>query len=192
MDRITDLPIGTNNLCEIDVFMCKLTKYTFLVPQRANATAMDFAKAYFDTVFRHHGFPARIISDRDPLFTSEFWKHLSALAGTKLNLSSTYHPQTDSETERRNRTIEQVLRAFLNNNQSNWVELLPAVEFAINSTIQDGTQFSPIELVSGHRPILPMTFLNAAASQFKSRPLEEFILHRSNAIKAVQDHLRIA
>src|SRR6218665_559182 len=81
IDRITDLPVGTSNLCEIDVFMCKLTKYTFLVPQRANATALYFAKSYFDTVFRHHGFPARIISDRDPLFTSEFWKHLSVLAG---------------------------------------------------------------------------------------------------------------
>ena len=109
-----------------------------------------------------------------------------------MNLSSTYHPQTDCETERRNRTVEQVLRAFINDNQSNWVELLLSVEFALNSTIQDGTQFSPIEVVSGHRPILPMTFLNAAATQFKSRPLEEFILHRSNAIKAAQDHLRMA
>jgi putative transposase len=99
---------------------------------------------------------------------------------------------SDGETERRNRTVEQVLREFINLNQDNWVELLPSVEFALNSTIQDGTQQTPMKLISGHDPILPMTFLNPQVIQFQSQSLEEFMTSRSNAIASAKDNLKLA
>lgn len=106
----------------------------------------------FENIYKHHGLPINIISDRDVLFTSLFWKHLHKLMGTTLKMSSAYHPQTDGSTERANRTITQMLRQCINTDQKNWVEKLPVIQFAINSARSESTGFAPFFLNSGRMP----------------------------------------
>ena len=84
-----------------------LTAMVHLVPSRSNYTAKDIAELMFAEVYKHHGLPRAIISDRDVLFTSLFWTHLNRLIGIKQKMSSAYHPEIDGSTERANRTIGQ-------------------------------------------------------------------------------------
>jgi hypothetical protein len=100
---------------------------------RINYTAQDLAELMFENVYKHHGLPKNIISNRDVLFTSVFWGHLHKLIGTTLKMSSAYHPQTDGSTERANRTITQMLRQCINPDQKDWVAKLPTIQFVINS-----------------------------------------------------------
>jgi transposase InsO family protein len=94
----------------------------------------------------------RIISDRNSLFTSTFWKELHSLLGTELRLSSAYHPQTDGATERANRTMTQMLRQCVSPDQKDWVQRLPAIELAMNTAQLDTTGFSPFFLNYGQMP----------------------------------------
>ena len=189
MDLIVELPKTRTGFHSIVVFICKLSKFTYMIPLKNTAGAKEIATAYFDTVFRFHGFPSKIVSDRDARFTSAFWKELQTLGNTKINFSTSYHPQTDGETERRNRTIEQVIRAFINRTQSNWDELLSSVEFALNSAIQSGTQHSPIFLVCGHEPIVPASFLNPNETSSSVTSVNDFLRRRQNAIQAARDYM---
>jgi transposase InsO family protein len=120
-----------------------------LIPSRINYNASQLAELMFEEVYKHHGLPKNIISDRDVLFTSTFWGHLHKLLGTKLKMSSAYHPQTDGATERANRTVTQMLRQCINAKQTDWVAKLPAIEFAINSARSESTGFAPFFLNSG-------------------------------------------
>ena len=87
-----------------------LTSMVHLVPSKQNYRAADIAEILFNIVYKLHRLPEQIISDRDSLFTSHFWKRLHRLLGTELRMSSAFHPQTDSATERANRTITQMIR----------------------------------------------------------------------------------
>ena len=92
-----------------------------IIPSHTTYKAQDIAELMFENVYKHHGLPKTIISDRDVLFTSTFWGHLNSLIGVRLKMSSAYHPQTDSATERANRTITQMLRQCISPNQRDWV-----------------------------------------------------------------------
>ena len=104
----------------------------------------------FAEVYKHHGLPRAIISDRDVLFTSLFWTHLNRLIRIKQRMSSAYHPETgDGSTERANRTIGQMLRSSIGPTQKDWVTCLPAIEFAINLARSESTGYSPFFLNTG-------------------------------------------
>ena len=94
------------------------------------------------------------MSNCDAKFTSRFWKELHQLLGTKLLMSTAFHLQTDGATERANRSIAQVLRTLIRNDQKDWDERCPAAEFALNSSISATTGYAPFELCSGHIPQL--------------------------------------
>ena len=81
------------------------------------------------------GMPEAIVSNQDAKFTSSFWKELHRLMGTKLLMSTLFHPQMDGTTEQANRSIGQVLRAMVRNDQKDWAELCPMVEFTLNSSV---------------------------------------------------------
>jgi hypothetical protein len=87
------------------------------------------SRIYFNNIFKLHGLSRCIISDRDPLFTSTFWKDLMRQLRTKLNMSSACHPQTDGQTERTHRTNEQILRGFVHAQHHDWLHVLPLAEF---------------------------------------------------------------
>ena len=136
IDFVGPLPESRNRDGQYDsitVVICLLTAMVHLVPSRTNYNASQIAELVFEQIYKIHGLPRNIISDRDVLFTSTFWSRLHRLIGTKLRMSSAYHPQTDGSTERANRTVTQMLRQCIQPDQKDWVAKLPAIEFAINS-----------------------------------------------------------
>jgi hypothetical protein len=134
------------------VVICRLTSMVHLIPTRTEVKASEVAQLYHRNVWRLHGLPASIVSDRDSKFTSTFWRELHSAVGTKLLMSTAYHPQTDGVTERANRSISQILRSVIHPNQRDWAAKIPAVEFAINSSTSATTGYSPFELNYGHLP----------------------------------------
>src|SRR6185436_16768979 len=133
MDFIVQLPLTKKKHDAIIVFVDRLTKRAYFQPLTTTATAPEVAFIFFNTIFRYHGLPKTIISDRDAKFTSKFWKALFKHLDTRLAMSTAFHPQTDGQTERMNQTLEQMLRIYTNYKQDNWNDLLPAAEFAYNN-----------------------------------------------------------
>jgi hypothetical protein len=123
-----------------------------LVPVTTQVTAKELAKLFLDQVWKFHGLPNAIISDRDSKFVSRFWREVHRLLGTKLLMSTAYHPQTDGSSERAIRTVSSILRAFVSSDQTDWSDKLPQVEFAINSTVSEATGHTPFELNYGFNP----------------------------------------
>jgi hypothetical protein len=119
--------------------------------------ADEYARLFFAHVYRRFGLPRVLVSERDPRFTAAFWRSLFATLGTKLAFSSAYHPQSDGQTERANRTVEGMLRAFVGPRQNDWDEFLPLVEFAYNDSVQASTGFSPFFLTQGRNPLSPLS-----------------------------------
>jgi hypothetical protein len=103
-------------------------------------------------VYKYHGLPDDIISDRGTQFTSKFWQSLFKILQVKINLSSAYHPQTDGQIERVNQVLEQYLRCFINYHQDDWVDLLPVAKFAYNNTFQESIHQTPFFTNYGHHP----------------------------------------
>ena len=155
VDFVGPLPESSNRDGAFDmicVIIDQLTSMVHLVPSRQTYRATDVAELMFENVYKLHGLPERIVSDRDSLFTSKFWKRLHHLLGTELRMSSAFHPQTDGTTERANRTITQMIRQCVRPDQKDWVSKLPAIEFAVNSARSSTTGFSPFQLNYGRNP----------------------------------------
>jgi len=105
---------------------------------------------------RLHGVPSSIISGRDPRFTSRFWRALQEALGTKLKLSSAYHPQTDGQTERTIQSLEDLLRACVLDHKGSWDELLPLIEFTYNNSFHASIGMAPYEALYGRRCRTPL------------------------------------
>ena len=123
-----------------------------VLPCTTTTTAEELAHIFFNNWYCDNGLPLDIISDRDKLFVSKFWKALHILTGTKIKMSSFYHPETDGASKRTNKTVNQMLRYHVECNQLGWVRALPLVRFNIMNTINKSTGFSPFQLRMGHSP----------------------------------------
>ncbi|KAL8269766.1 hypothetical protein Esti_006295 [Eimeria stiedai] len=121
--------------------------YVETCPRCRASKAIYFARLFADCVVRYHDLPTTIVSDRDPHFVSEFWRLFCRQLGIKRALSSAWHPQTGGQTERANRTIEQMLRTYIQRREEEWPDLLPALELAYNRTSHSATDLSPFEAV---------------------------------------------
>jgi hypothetical protein len=154
MDFIGPLPPSPEGYNFIWVIIDRLTSMVHLVVLKTSATATEVTEQYLKDIVRLHGVASSIVSDRDPRFMSAFWTEAHRLLGTKLMMSTSFHPQTDSVTERANRVINTILRAVIRPDQSDWCEKLPMVEFAINSSESKSTGFAPFELNYGYIPTL--------------------------------------
>lgn len=155
MDLITALPRSRSGHDAIVVFVCKLTKMVHFVATTTNVTAPQLATLFMREVVRLHGLPESILSDRDPRFTAHFWRAFWTQLGTTLTMSTAYHPQTDGQTERANRTLEEMLRSRINFQQNDWDEHLSACELATNNAVQASTGFTPFYLNHGREAKLP-------------------------------------
>jgi len=123
LNFITELPLSTDPIIGIEynailVITNKLTKYAYFLPWKTTATAEDVAYELIRTIIANHGVPDEIISDRNKLFTSKIWTTLLALLGVIRKLSTSFHPQTDEQTERINQIIEQYLKCHINYRQN--------------------------------------------------------------------------
>ena len=167
MDFITHLPeiqVGYSKLDSVLTVTCKLTKMVHLIPLHTTATASDVAKLFFTNIVRLHGLPLLIISDRDAKFTSSFWKSLFQCFNTQLMFSSAYHPQTDGQSERTNRTVSQLIRTFIGLEESRWCDALPHIEFVINNAVNSSSGFSPFFANYTYHPYTPLSLVTPEPS----------------------------
>ena len=166
VDLITHLPMTVNGYDCIMVVVDKLSKRAHFIPTTATATAEGTANLFFNTIWRAHGLPTSIVSDRDSKFTSKFWQTLWRLLGTRLAMSTAFSPQTDGQTERMNRTLEEFIRNYIDPLQTNWAQLLTPAEYAYNSApIIALDNRSPFEIDTGQQPNDPL-FLFASAARY--------------------------
>lgn len=199
MDFITQLPRSANGYDAIMVVCDRLSKEAIFVEMHTTATAPQVAQLYFNHVCRRRGFPQSIVSDRDSKFTSLFWQALWKLFDTRLNMSTAFHPQTDGQTERTNRTLEQVLRAFVNEKQDNWDELLAYAEMAYNNAIQSSTGFSPYYINNGEHMMLPSALITVDENNNKkdnvssnNEKVEEMVSRMRDTMELMKENLKIA
>jgi hypothetical protein len=151
VDFVTGLPVseGYDAICAV---VCRLTKQRHLIPCLTTIDAEEFAQLFIENVFKHHGLPDVLISDRGPQFVANFWKHLASCLGIETAPSTAFHPQTDGQTERINAVTEQYLRAYVSYLQDDWKKYLPLAEFAANNQASETTSLSPFFAVYGRNP----------------------------------------
>ena len=155
MDRITHLPKTAEGHTSIFVAVDKLTKMVRLAAGHDTDDAEATATLFRDTVFRSHGMPFTVVSDRGTEFTNKFAAALFKALGTDHCKSTSFHPQSNGQTERMNRVLEDMLRHFVNPRQDDWDTLLPVLEFAIYNSLQESIQDTPFYLNYGRHPRVP-------------------------------------
>ena len=139
-----------------------------------------------DTIFKLHGMPKTIVSDRDPIFTSNFWKELFCLNGTKLNMSSTYHPQMDGQIEIVNKCLGTYLRCFVQDKQNQWSQWLSLAEWWYNTTYHYSTKMSPFEALYGFKP---PTIADYVPGSSKVDKVDDWLQHRQSILNILKDNL---
>lgn len=168
MDFIFGLPADANRKTGILVFVDRFSKMVHLAAVASTVSAQQCARIFIDRVFCLHGMPEEIISDRDPRFTARFWRELFRFIGTSLKMSTADHPETDGQTERVNRALEDILRSYAHAFPS-WSDFLSMAEFAINNAEHASTGHTPFYLNALRHPRLPIQ-LSPALSGGETQP----------------------
>src|SRR6201996_5154044 len=152
MDFIVKLPEleGNDSILTITDHDC--TKMAIFIPCQETISAEGVALLFLKHVFPRFGVPSKVISDRDPRFTSHFMRELSKQLGIEQNISTAFHPRTDGQSERTNQWLEQYLRFWVNQRQDNWSYYLPLAEYAHNSWRNETTKQTPYETLMGFVP----------------------------------------
>jgi len=158
MDFITQLPKTRDGHDAIFVVVDRLTKMTHIMPTTTNVSAQGVAELYRDHVFVHHGYPQNFVSDRDTRFTSIFWQELLKCCDIKSHKSTSFHPQTDGQTERVNRVLEDMIRNYVHPQQDDWDTYLAMAEFAIKNSYHESTKSTPFRLNYGRDPKTPLSW----------------------------------
>ncbi|KAJ0627218.1 putative nucleotidyltransferase, Ribonuclease H [Helianthus annuus] len=156
MDFVTGLPRTFKKNDTIWVVVDRLSKSAHFLPIQQGFSVSRLSEVFTQEIIRLHGTPVSIVSHRDPRFTSRFWKGFQAAWGTKLRFSTTFHPQTDGQSERTIQTLEDMLRACALEWTGNWDEYLCLVEFAYNNSWQASIGMAPFELLYGRKCRAPI------------------------------------
>ena len=146
IDLMGPLPMSDDYHNAVWVVTCKFSKQVHLMATTTKVTSEKTARLLIDNVFKHHGLPRTIISDRDPRFTAGLWRAVFAAWGTRLAMSSSYHPQSDGQTERYMRVLAAGLRAYADKQQRNWPRCLSMIEAFYNSSRHESTGKTPFEM----------------------------------------------
>jgi hypothetical protein len=191
MDFITRLPRTIKQHDSIMVVVDKLTKVAHFIPMKVTHKATNVVDIYMMEVAQLHGIPKTIVSDRDPKFTSKFWRGLFKGFETNLNFSAAYHHEFNRQTERVNQVIEDMLRMYVMNKPSKWKDYLHLVEFAYNNGYQASLKMSPFEALYGRKCNTPVRWNNPADRAIVGpellREMEEKMLKIKQNLKAAQD-----
>ncbi|GJU15295.1 reverse transcriptase domain-containing protein [Tanacetum coccineum] len=157
MDFVTKLPRTSSGHDTIWVIVDRLTKSAHFLPMRKVYKMERLARFYLNEIVARHGVPISIISDRDSRFTSRFWQSMQEVLGTRLDMSTAYHPQTDGQSERTIQTLEDMLRAYVLDFGGSWDVHLPLVKFLYNNSYHSSVRCAPFEALYDrkcHSPIL--------------------------------------
>jgi hypothetical protein len=188
LDLITDLPTTARDHDSVIVIVDRLSKMAHFIPCKKSLSSLELAIVFAREVIRLHGWQKSIVMDRDPRFTSQFWQDLCKVFGTKLRLSTAFHPQTDGQTERMNRLIEDVLRHYVSPQLTDWDMLLTPLEFAINNATQESTGMSPFQMNYGHHPLTPLNL----HADCKTPSVQDFAGRMADNLQLAKDALRAA
>jgi hypothetical protein len=161
MDFIVGLPRTQSGYDSIWLIVDRLTKVGHFVPIKTTYSGQQLAELYMSRVVCFHRVPKKIVSDRGTQFTSKFWERLHETLDTKLHFSSTYHPQTDGQTERYNQILKDMLRACAMQYGRNWDKSPPYAEFSYNNGYQESLKMAPFEMLYGHRCRTPLFWSEA-------------------------------
>ena len=156
MDFIIGLPKLEDN-GSIIVVVDRFSKYATFIAAPIDCTAEETTRLFLKHVVKYWGLPKYIINDRDPRFIGKFWTKLFKLMGLELRFSTSFHPQTDGQTERLNDLLKLYLRHFVSANQKDWAQLLDIAQFSYNLQMSEATNKSPFKLVIGQQPLTPHT-----------------------------------
>ncbi|GJS97543.1 reverse transcriptase domain-containing protein [Tanacetum coccineum] len=151
MDFITKLPRTRNGHDAIWVVVDRLTKSAHFLAIREDYSTEKLARLYTDEIVARHGVPVSIISDRDARFTSRLWQTFQKALGTRLDMSTAYHPQTDGQSERTIQTLEDMLRACVIDFGGSWDVHLPLAEFSYNNSYHTSIRCAPFEALYGRK-----------------------------------------
>ena len=191
MDLITSLSRTKSGFDASFVVVCRLTKMAHFIVTTTTCTSPQLAKLFIKEIKRLHGMPSVIVSDRDPRWTGHFWRAFFRALGTNLAFSTPYHPQTDELTERDNRTLEEMVRCYVNNRLDDWDEYLPLIEYAFNDSMQSSTRATPFFLNYGGHPANPLA--RAVASMGGHVPAADDPVNTiTTAVSQAVANLRIA
>ncbi|XP_058726825.1 uncharacterized protein LOC131598218 [Vicia villosa] len=189
MDFIVGLPRARGGYDSIWVIVDRLTKSAHFLPVKTTHKVIHLARLFIAEIVRLHGVPSSIVSDRDPKFTSRFWKAFHNEMGTRLDMSTSNHPQTDGQTERTIQTIEDMLRACILEEGGSWKDHLPLVEFAYNNSYHASLGMAPYEALYGRKC---RSFVCWAEVGEKSILGPEIIRETTEKVKVIQDNLKKA
>jgi transposase InsO family protein len=137
------------------VVVDRMTKLRHYIPCHAGEGNLDpehVAKLFLRHIWKHHGLPDSIVSDRGSVFVSYLWNSLCKLLGIKQKLSTAFHPESDGQTEAANKEMERYLRTYIDHLQQNWTEWLPMAEYSANALQTEATGLSPFFLNAGQDP----------------------------------------
>ncbi|PNY08611.1 Ty3/gypsy retrotransposon protein [Trifolium pratense] len=151
MDFITGLP-NSHSYSAVFVVVDRLSKYNHFTALKSDYTVVKVAEIFMNSIVKLHGFPKSIVSDRDKVFTSQFWQQLFKLSGTTLAMSTVYHLQTDGQSEAVNKCLEMYLRCFTSQNPKAWSKLLPWAELWYNAAFHTSIGMCPFKAVYGRDP----------------------------------------
>ena len=156
MDFVSGLPRTPRGNNSIWVIIDRLTKSAHFLPVRSSYSAEQLARVYIREIVRLHGVPVSIISERGSQFTSSFWRAFQRELGTRIDLSTAFHPQTDGQSERTIQVLEDMLRACVLEFKGPWEDHLPFAEFAYNNSYHSCIQMAPFEALYGRRCRTPV------------------------------------
>nr|GFA40366.1 putative reverse transcriptase domain-containing protein [Tanacetum cinerariifolium] len=191
MDFVTKLPKTTAGQDTIWVIMDRLTKSAHFLPMREDDTLEKLTRQYLKEVVSRHRVPVSIISDRDGRFTSHFLKSLNKALGTRLDMSTTYHPETDGQSERTIQTLEDMLRACVLDFGKGWDKHLSLVEFSYNISYHANIKAAPFEALYRRKCRSPICWAEVGDRQLTGPEIihetTEKIVQTKSRIQAARD-----
>ncbi|XP_071906072.1 uncharacterized protein [Coffea arabica] len=192
MDFVSGLPRTQRGHDAIWVIVDRLTKSAHFLPINMKYPLEKLARLYLDEIIRLHGIPVSIVSDRDPRFVSRFWQKMQEVLGTKLNFSTTYHPQTDGQSERTIQTLEDMLRTCVLDFGENWSKFLTLVEFAYNNSFHSSIQMAPYEALYGRKCRSPICWDEVGERKILDTTTVSWIEEANEKVKLVRQRIQTA